>query len=109
MLVLHGPSASNQLAATDRPVSQCLLDTNGCDVPSNGARREQSTPIGVGQLEPEATSRARELQNAILLRRRTNPFVFDQTYRRSRRDHEEQTEVGALDMVDRVSTASGSV
>ena len=60
-------------------------------------------------IESAATSRSRELQNAILLRRSTNPFVFDWIYRKSRRDYEEQMNVGAEDMVAQVNTASGSV
>ena len=60
-------------------------------------------------MEPEATSRSRELQNAILLCRRTNPFVFDWIYWRSRRDYEEQMNVGAENMVAQVNTATGSV
>ena len=60
-------------------------------------------------MEPEATSRSRELQNAILLCRRTNPFVFDWIYWRSRRDYEEQMNVGAENMVAQVNTASGTL
>ena len=59
-------------------------------------------------VEPEATSRSRELQDAILLHRRTNPFVFDWIYRQLRRDYEEQMNVGAENMVAQVDTASGS-
>ena len=60
-------------------------------------------------VEAEATSRSRELQNAILLHRRTNPFVFDWIYQKLRRDYEEQMNVGAEDMVAQVKTYSGSV
>ena len=57
-----------------------------------------------GVMEPEATSRSREVQNAILLHRRTSPVVFDWIYRRLRRDHEEQMNVGAEAMVAQVDT-----
>ncbi len=54
-------------------------------------------------MEPEATSRSRELQDAIFLRRRANPFVFDWLYRLVRRDNEEQMNVGAEVMVAQVN------
>ena len=49
--------------------------------------------------EPEASRSSRELQNAILSRRRENPFVFDWVYRRLRREYEEQMNIGAEAMV----------
>ena len=56
--------------------------------------------------EPTAEGRSRELQNAILLRRRSNPFVFNWIYRHLRRDYEEQMNVGAEDMVAQADSAS---
>ena len=52
--------------------------------------------------EPEATSRSRELQNGILVHRRTNPLVFDWLYRHRRRDYEELMEVSADEMVAQI-------
>ncbi len=52
--------------------------------------------------EPEATRRSRELQNAILLRRRANPFVFEWIYRLLRRGYQEQMNVGAEAMVAQI-------
>ena len=54
-------------------------------------------------MEPEATSRSRDLQDAILRHRRANPFVFDWVYRRLRQDYEEQMNVAAKDMVAQVN------
>ena len=57
--------------------------------------------------EPETTTRSRELQNAILLHRRTNPFVLDWVYRKLRRNYEDQMRVGAEQMVAQIKTSSG--
>lgn len=58
-------------------------------------------------VEPEATTRSRELQNAILLHRKTNPFVLDWVYRYLRRNYEDQMKVGAEQMVAQLKTSSG--
>ena len=59
--------------------------------------------ISSGKLrEAAATRRSRELQDGILVHRRTNPLVLDWIYRHRRRDYEEQMEVGAEDMVAEV-------
>ena len=53
--------------------------------------------------DAKATALSRELQDAILQRRRENPFVFDWIYRRLRNSYEEQMNVNAQQMVDEVS------
>lgn len=53
--------------------------------------------------EAEATIRSRQLQDAILLRRQTNPLVFDWIYRCLRRGYEAQMNFGAEDMVAQVA------
>ena len=57
-------------------------------------------------MEPEATSRSRNLQDAILRHRRANPFVFDWVYRRLRQDYEEEMNVGAENMVAQVNAGA---
>jgi hypothetical protein len=52
--------------------------------------------------EGEASSLSRQLQDAILVRRRENPFVFDWIYRLLRKQYEEQMNVGAQAMVDEI-------
>jgi hypothetical protein len=53
--------------------------------------------------DTEASRRSRELQDAILVRRRESAPVFDWVYRCLRRKHEEQMNVGAEKMVDELS------
>ena len=57
-------------------------------------------------MEPEATSRSRNLQDAILRHRRTNPFIFDWVYRRFRQDYEKGMNISAEDMVVQVTDGS---
>ena len=56
-----------------------------------------------------ATSRARRLQDAILLGRRANPLVFDWIYRLKRHDYEKQMKVGAEEMVARLKSTGDGV
>jgi len=58
--------------------------------------------------EPEVSRRSRELQDAILVRRRESAPVFDWVYRRLRRKHEEQMNVGAEKMADEIGHAHGT-
>jgi len=53
--------------------------------------------------EPEVSALSRGLQDAILFRRRDNPFVFDWIYRRLRKEYEEQMNVRAEAMVAETS------
>lgn len=63
--------------------------------------------VSGGELtEPAATRRSRELQDGILMHRRTNPPVFDWVYRWRRREHEEQMEISAEEMVAQVRRTS---
>ena len=57
-------------------------------------------------MEPEATSRSRNLQDAILRHRRTNPFIFDWVYRRFRKDYEKGMNISSEDMVAQVNDGS---
>ena len=50
--------------------------------------------------EPTANQRSRELQDAIFIRRKSNPFVFDWIYRLLRRKYEDQMNVGAQAMIN---------
>ena len=59
-----------------------------------------------GLPQSAATRRSRELQDGILIHRRTNPLVFDWIYRLRRREYEEQMEVGAEDMVAEIKGRS---
>ena len=59
-------------------------------------------------LEPEASKRSRELQDAILVRRRECAPVFDWVYRRLRRAQEEQMNVGAERMVAELSRGNAA-
>lgn len=54
--------------------------------------------------ECEAKRLSRELQNAIYLRRRASPLVWDWFYRRRREAYEEQMRVEAEDMVAKLKT-----
>ena len=49
-----------------------------------------------------ATSRARQLQDAILLGRQAHPLVFDWIYLLKRQDYEKQMNIGAEEMVARL-------
>ena len=56
--------------------------------------------ISKGELtEGAATRRSRELQDGILVHRRTEPLVLEWIYKHRRREYEEQMEVGAEHMV----------
>ena len=57
-------------------------------------------------VETEATYRSRQLQDAILLLRRSSPFVFDWIYRRLRRDYEDQMAYSADEMVVQATAAA---
>jgi len=59
--------------------------------------------------EPEASRRSRELQDAILVRRREGAPVFNWVYRCLRRKQEEQMKVGADKMVDEILRGEGAV
>lgn len=59
--------------------------------------------------EPEVSRRSRELQDAILVRRRGNAPVFDWVYRRLRRKQEDQMNVAAEAMVNEVQHSDGTV
>ena len=56
----------------------------------------------------EATRRARQFQDAILLGRQAHPLVFDWLYKLKRQDYEKQMNAAAKEMVARLkSTADG--
>ena len=59
-----------------------------------------------GMVEAKATGRSRELQNAIYLYRRINPYVFNGIYWKSREEYEEQMNVAAKHMVAKAQNAS---
>lgn len=65
--------------------------------------------IQEGMTATAATRRSRELQDALYLNRRTNPFVFNWIYRKLRRGYEEQMQAGAKDMVDEANNASSTL
>ena len=54
-----------------------------------------------------ATSRARQLQDAILLGRQAHPLVFDWIYLLKRQDYEKQMNAGAEEMVTRLKLIGG--
>ena len=56
--------------------------------------------------ELTATRRSRELQDGILTHRQTSPLVFDWVYRLKRREHEEQMEISAEEMVAEIRRIS---
>ena len=58
--------------------------------------------------EPDVSRRSRELQDAILVRRRESAPVFNWVYRRLRRKHEEQMNVGAESMVAEIGHGNGT-
>jgi hypothetical protein len=58
--------------------------------------------------EPEVSRRSRELQDAILVRRRGNAPVFDWVYRRLRSKQEDQMNVAAEVMVNQISRSNGT-
>ena len=57
-------------------------------------------------LEREGTIHSRNLQDAILRHRRTNPLIFDWVYRRLRQDYEKGMNISAEDMVAQVNDGS---
>ncbi len=57
--------------------------------------------------EAVAMSRSRELQNGILLHRRTNPPVLEWIYRRRRQKYEELMRLSAEEMVAQIKQARG--
>ena len=59
--------------------------------------------------ESEVSKRSRELQDAILIRRRESVPVFDWIYRLLRSKHEEQMNVGAQKMVDEIGQGRKAV
>jgi len=58
--------------------------------------------------EPEVSRLARELQDAILVRRRQGAPIFDWVYQRLRRKQEEQMNVGAERMVNEIRPGNGT-
>src|SRR5712664_667645 len=58
--------------------------------------------------EPEVVKRSRELQDAILVRRRESAPVLNWVYKALRSKHEDQMNVGAQKMVDQISRRAGS-
>lgn len=58
--------------------------------------------------EPEVSRRSRELQDAILVRRRGNASVFDWVYRRLRSKQEDQMNVAAEAMVNQIRNSDGT-
>jgi hypothetical protein len=57
--------------------------------------------------ESDVDKRSRELQDAILVRRRESAPVLNWVYKSLRRKHEEQMNVGAQKMVDQISHRTG--
>jgi hypothetical protein len=76
-------------------------------------RRKEYSELLWGQVvrgevaEQEVSRRSRELQDAILVRRREGAPVFDWVYRCLRRKQEEQMNVGAEKMVDEIVHGKG--
>jgi hypothetical protein len=58
--------------------------------------------------EPEVVKRSRELQDAILVRRRESAPVLNWVYKSLRSKHEDQMNVGAQKMVDQINNRPGS-
>ena len=62
--------------------------------------------VGGEVAELEVSRRSRELQDAILVRRRGNAPVFDWVYRRLRSKQEDQMNVAAEVMVNQISRSN---